>query len=128
MSQSSHDDVVTAVQLKYAGSGITASVNTEDERNPYKGLYPDVFVPGKYVVEVETADTVSAAEADCQWVKYAETFKDGWHLVVPLDKLQDAKKLLAERGIENCTVSSWWDPNPTQNLSNIQFTPGIPGL
>ncbi|MXY20284.1 MAG: hypothetical protein F4Y49_02995 [Dehalococcoidia bacterium] len=106
-------------------------MTTKAEVEVIEGFRQDVVVykSGKmiHIIEVESANTNLSAEASSQWVNYAEAFNN-WHLVVLYGEVETAKKLLEDNEIENCTVSSWWLPKGSQNLSSIQFTTGLPGL
>lgn len=99
--QSEHDRVVQASAETYTkkiAEGFRVSTNPGSEHNVYLGSesdprYPDVVVwkpqsPGgetgstQIIEEIETADSVTEAEAD-QWVDYGRLFSGTFFLIVP---------------------------------------------
>lgn len=103
-AQSLHDRVIRHVAAAIKGYAIYT--NPGQEKNfSVKGLYPDVVVcrRGTYtvirVLEVETADTVTAAHAREQWVPYSTL--PNFCLVVPYDMFNVARELCRQLGIRS---------------------------
>ena len=67
--------------------------------------YPDVILTEKngttvkFIMEVETADSVSKEEAVRQWKKYVSEISATFYLVVPISSLKKAKDLCQREGI-----------------------------
>ena len=128
-SQSLHDSAVYAAQNIYQQYGMHAWVNPGSEKNhPWNGRYIDVIATVNqaadraWVIEVETADSVSQTEAACQWVDYSSVYST-WYLAVPITETEKARQLLSRNGIQNCIVISW-----EVNTNGTITYRGLPGL
>ena len=127
--QSAHDDAVRAAGQVYRSSGKRVWVNPGGEKNrEWAGFFIDVIamaptMPDRaWVVEVETDDSVCAAEAQSQWARYGDAFAS-WALAVPRGLEDVAQRLVREHGVRNCRIASWVR-EPTG-----QYTfQGLPGL
>jgi hypothetical protein len=76
-----------------------------------------------WVIEIETADSVSATEARNQWKDYDNAYATRWYLAVLVDSKDEAQRLLRDHNISNCSVITWRrDPNGTHTFW------GLPGL
>ncbi|MHC4549903.1 MAG: hypothetical protein ACYTEZ_14110 [Planctomycetota bacterium] len=75
------------------------------------------------MIEIETADSVSATEARNQWKDYDNAYATRWYLAVLVDSKDEAQRLLRDHNISNCSVITWRrDPNGTHTFW------GLPGL
>ena len=106
-----HDDVIEFVKTNLIKEGFkvrlnksknkTNDVDDTDENGDKITIFPDVYTIGeKYVeriYEVETKSSVVKSEVS-QWKQYSRNVD--FYLVVPEDKLEDAKKLVAEHNIK----------------------------
>jgi len=109
--QKKHDDVIEFVRADLIKEGLTVKtnkgtdknndVNDVDEEGKEIKIYPDVYTfKEKYVeriYEVETESSVVKSEVP-QWKQYSKGNVD-FYLVVPKDRLDDAKKLATENNI-----------------------------
>jgi len=127
--QSDHDDAARAAGRIYRAHGWHAWLNPDGVENAeLGGFYIDVIAsaaPGRegaWVVEVETDDSVTEAEAGSQWRRFGEAYPS-WHLAVPVSRHEAARKLVLQHGVQHCTVIMW-DRSP----SGIHTFWGLPGL
>ena len=111
--QSAHDDAVRAAGQLYRSSGKRVWLNPDGEKNrEWAGFFIDVIamaptMPDRaWVVEVETDDSVCAAEAQSQWARYGDAFTS-WCLAVPSGQEEAAQRLIQEHNVRNCRVASW---------------------
>ena len=132
--QSEHDKVVRASANTYGkkiAEGCQVGINPGSEHNVYLGgegnpRYPDVVVwrprsPGassgtaEIIEEIETADSVTEAEAD-QWVDYGALFSGRFFLVVPAGWERHALSIVRKKGAR---VSQIW--SYAMSGQNISF-------
>jgi hypothetical protein len=128
--QSDHDNAVHAAARIYTDRGKFAWVNPNGEKNKsWSGRYIDVIAVENrnadraWVIEVETDDSVSDAEASSQWEDYAKAYNSHWYLAVPVDSKRDAERLLQKYRITNCTVLTW-----QRNQNGTHTFWGLPGV
>lgn len=128
--QSEHDDVVGAAASIYRDRGKVVWVNPGSEKNkPWSGRYIDVIAvnaanaTSAWVIEVETADSVSEAEAAGQWADYTAVYSQRWYLAVPTGSEDEAARLLQAHRINNCTVVTW-----QRNGNGTHTFWGLPGI
>lgn len=127
--QSDHDGAVRAAGQIYRERGKYVWINPDGEKNRLWGTYyidviaADTSSPSAaWVIEIETDDSVTDAEARTQWVNYANAYTH-WSLAVPKGVEQAAEGLLKRYGITNCYVITWqYNPNGTYTFW------GLPGL
>jgi hypothetical protein len=112
-NQSVHDEAVRAVGQVYRESGKRVWLNPNGEKNKeWSGFFVDVIAvapttPDRaWVVEIETEDSVCAAEAESQWVRYGTAYAS-WCLAVPKGQEEAAERLIREHTVRNCRVASW---------------------
>ncbi len=104
LGQSEHDMVLQVSADTYPATD-TVYTNPNGERNcPVGGLYPDIValrgtgdLERITIEEIETEDSVNAAERDHQWTQYA-SLGCTFHLVVPRTMLCVARDLI--RGLD----------------------------
>ena len=53
----------------------------------------------KFILEVETYDTINLTEAESQWKKYATDIKATFYLVVPEQEINRANELCKKVGV-----------------------------
>lgn len=128
--QSEHDDAVRAAASIYRERGKVVWINPDGEKNkPWSDRYVDVIAlnaastTSAWVIEVETADSVSEREASGQWEDYAAAYSRRWYLAVPLESEDEARRLLRAHRITNCTVVTW-----QRNANGTHTFWGLPGL
>ena len=129
-AQSAHDAAVSAAGQIYQQRGRSSWLNPDGEKNKsWSGRYIDVIVPANteqtsaWVIEVETEDSVSDAEAREQWRDYDQAYQQRWHLAVPAGSADKARGLLTGNGIQHCTVITW-----ARNADGTHTFWGLPGL
>lgn len=127
--QSEHDQAVRGLASIYQSNSLPVWTNQDGEKNRAFGdRYPDVIVKAKtndryYLFEVETADSVTQAEAERQWADYDSVWTQCWYLVVPVEKTKEAKRLLSVNSITHCSLVTW-----QRNTNNTHSFWGLPGL
>lgn len=101
-----HDKVVRDIVSQLNTETYAVYINPGQEKNAGIGdNYPDVILTKKnesivrFIMEVETVDSVSTDEAIRQWKKYTEEISATFYLVVPLTSLKKAKELCQQKGI-----------------------------
>jgi hypothetical protein len=108
-----HDVVIDALADDYRRRGYVVHANPNQQKNfAIEGRYPDVVVMAKagqrplIVVEVETAQSVSASEAARQWGEYDERYR-AWILAVPANARAAAKVLVEEQELRHVRIVTW---------------------
>ncbi|MDD9996102.1 MAG: hypothetical protein OXS35_10235 [Dehalococcoidia bacterium] len=114
MPLSKHDEVVYAIKREYESHGLQVSVNAGTQQTKeVSGYFPDVYAAQDihqapfWLIEVETADSITDSEAQNQWVDYDRAYHPAWWLAVPSACKEDTEELLDKHGIFNCTVVAW---------------------
>ena len=95
-----HDRVVRNIVRELNQQAFDVYINPGQEKSAGIGdNYPDVIMCEKntkkvrFILEVETADTVTKDEAENQWKKYANEIKATFYIVVPESAAFKAKEL-----------------------------------
>lgn len=111
-----HDDVVQALQAFYQAKGMHTRIGPATAKESIAGArYIDLIVANRAVpdefndwpIEVETAATISPAEARSQWRTYDQIF-NRWFLAVPIECVRATLELMYIHGIMNCTTITWY--------------------
>lgn len=104
-NQTLHDRVIEVVAAHVRSRGYFAGTNPSSQHNwSISGRYPDVIAMYEvskqvsYIVEVETADSVTEHEADTQWSDYA-SLGHVFYLMVPKAELETAVSICRRKGI-----------------------------
>ena len=91
--------------------------NPSQEKNAGIGdNYPDVILTDKggktvkFIMEVETADSVTSEESVKQWKKYFSEINATFYLVVPVTLLNKAKELCQKEDI-NARYTTYFEKN-----------------
>jgi len=128
--QSEHDAAISAAGQIYIEKGKHVWLNPNGEKNKsWNGRYIDVIAADSstadkaWVIEVESADSVSETEAKEQWEDYDQVYTPKWYLAVPVDTEEKAKGLLQKHHIAHCNVITW-----QQNANGTHTFWGLPGL
>lgn len=113
--QLEHDKVIRLLQAKLKKK-YAAEANPGEQRNvPFKvrgmTLFPDLVLTAsadgrkaQAVVEVETVESLNHLEAMAQWTHFGQA-RAGFHLYVPVNAVDVAKRLLQQFGV---TVTELW--------------------
>lgn len=103
-----HDRVVREIVHYLNKEKFDVYINPGQEKNAGIGdNYPDVVMTEKdgntvkFILEVETADSVTKDEAINQWKKYTTEIKATFYLVVPSSLLNKAKELCQRENINS---------------------------
>lgn len=101
-----HDKVVHDIVSHLNTETFDVYINPGQEKNAGIGdNYPDVILTEKngttvkFIMEVETVESVSQEEAMQQWKKYVSEINATFYLVVPVSSLKKAKELCQREGI-----------------------------
>lgn len=101
-----HDKVVHDIVSHLNTETYDVYTNPGQEKNAGIGdNYPDVILTEKngttvkFIMEVETVESVSQEEALRQWKKYVSEINATFYLVVPVSSLKKAKELCQREGI-----------------------------
>lgn len=101
-----HDKVVRDIVSHLNTEAFDVYINPGQEKNAGIGdNYPDVILTEKngttvkFIMEVETSESVSQEEALRQWKKYVSEINATFYLVVPSLSLKKAKELCQREGI-----------------------------
>ena len=101
-----HDRVIQAAASRLDSTNYDVYTNPGSYKNISIGdNYPDIVLTRKgeltvqFIIEVETADSITQAEASQQWRKYATEIKASFYILVPLHSKQLAVTLCKQIGI-----------------------------
>ena len=101
-----HDRVVEEIRNSLNQTDYDIYINPGSEKNAsVAGNYPDVIMTRRgessveFILEVETADSVTKSEAENQWKKYATEINATFYLVVPKASLNRAIQLCQQVGV-----------------------------
>lgn len=115
-----HDNVIAEVKNVLNQKEFDIYTNPGSEKNAGIGEnYPDVIMTEKgtnkvkFILEIETNNTVTWDEANSQWKKYSDEINATFYLVVPQNLLNKATTLCQQIGI-NVRFATY-----TVNSSNI---------
>jgi hypothetical protein len=105
-SQSLHDRVIDEVVKHLNKTDFDIYTNPGSIKNAKIGdNYPDVIMTDKgtktvkFIIEVETADTVNQNEAENQWLKYSREISATFYLMIPLNSKSNAQLLCNRFGM-----------------------------
>lgn len=101
-----HDNVIAEVKNVLNQKEFDIYTNPGQEKNAGIGEnYPDVIMTEKgtnkvkFILEIETNNTVTFEEANSQWKKYSDEINATFYLVVPQHLLNKATTLCQQIGI-----------------------------
>ena len=101
-----HDKVIREMRNVLNQRDYDIHINPGQEKNAGIGdNYPDVVmaIKGtrqvKFILEVETSDSVTKEEAEGQWKKYANEINATFYIVVPESVAFKAKQLCQQAGV-----------------------------
>lgn len=105
--QNLHDLVVQTAFDNLDKTNYRVYKNPGQEKNTSidNKYYPDIIITGlndnqvKFIIEVETDDSINIDEAQNQWKVYAENIRATFYLLVPFAKKQIAISLCKQIGI-----------------------------
>ncbi len=131
LEQQDHDAVVRAAEDVYEQYGKHAHINPGQEKNySWNGYWIDIIVPivaakddRAWVIEVETADSVTDESASGQWRDYDIAYAEEWYLAVPVTSKAKAETLLGEHGITHYRIVTW-----AANTEGGYTFWGLPGI
>lgn len=101
-----HDRVICEIQKVLNQRDYDIHINPGQEKNAGIGdNYPDVVMAIKgsrqvrFILEIETSDSVTKEEAEGQWRKYANEIRATFYIVVPESAALKAKQLCQQAGV-----------------------------
>lgn len=101
-----HDRVIREIKNVLDQRNYDIILNPGQEKNAsILGNYPDVIMAIKgtkqvrFILEVETSDSVTKEEAEGQWRKYANEIRATFYIVVPESAALKAKQLCQQAGV-----------------------------
>lgn len=101
-----HDRVIREIQKVLNQRDYDIHINPGQEKNAGIGdNYPDVVMAIKgsrqvrFILEIETSDSVTKEEAEGQWRKYANEIRATFYIVVPESAALKAKQLCQQAGV-----------------------------
>lgn len=105
-NQNIHDRVITESQRFINTVDYDMYTNPGSFKNAGIGnMYPDIILTTKnsktikFVIEVETSESITLSEAQNQWKKYATGINASFYLLVPINSRQKASQLCKQVGI-----------------------------
>ncbi len=120
-NQTLHDKVIQVAADQLDKTNHDVYLNPDGLHNAWIGdNYPDLILTEKgsmtpkFIIEVETIDTVNIIEATNQWKKYATEIKASFYLLVPLSRKIEAINLCKQIGI-----SARFGTYQTDNFGNV---------
>ena len=101
-----HDRVVREIKTVLNQRDYDIHLNPGQEKNAgINDNYPDVImaIKGtkqvKFILEIETSDSITKEEAESQWRKYANEINATFYIVVPESSAFKAKQLCQQAGV-----------------------------
>ena len=101
-----HDKVVREIKKFLNQRDFDIYLNPGQEKNAGIGdNYPDVVMATKgtrqvkFILEIETTDSVTKEEVEGQWKKYADEINATFYIVVPESSAFKAKQLCQQAGV-----------------------------
>lgn len=101
-----HDKVVREIKKFLNQRDFDIYLNPGQEKNAGIGdNYPDVVMATKgtrqvkFILEIETTDSVTKEEAEGQWKKYANEINATFYIVVPESSAFRARQLCQQAGV-----------------------------
>ncbi|MDH7912592.1 hypothetical protein [Winogradskyella sp. SYSU M77433] len=125
-NQNLHDNVINSARRFLNTTDYDIYTNPSSQKNAGIGdLYPDIVmtVKGKttvkFIIEVETADSINLYEATNQWKKYATNIQASFYILVPLNLKVKADQLCKQVGIS--VRFGTYSVDYAGNVTNISF-------
>lgn len=125
-NQSLHDNVINSARRFLNTTDYDIYINPSSQKNAGIGeLYPDIILTDKgkttvkFIIEVETSDSISLYEATNQWKKYANQIQASFYILVPTDLKAKANQLCKQVGIS--VRFGTYEVDFRENISNIIF-------
>lgn len=101
-----HDRVVREIKRVLNQRDFDVYINPGQEKNAgIAGNYPDVIMTQKstpnvkFILEVETMDSITKEEAEGQWRRYANEIRATFYIVVPESSVHKARELCQQAGV-----------------------------
>lgn len=126
LSQSLHDRVILTAKNYLNQTDFDIYLNPGSQKNAgINDNYPDIVLTTKgtntvqFVIEVETSDSITLAEATNQWKKYATEINASFYLLVPFNYHAIASNLCRQIGIS--ARFGTYQVDNFGNISNVKF-------
>jgi len=119
-----HDKVIAEAVKILSQEHFDIYTNPNKEKNAgINDNYPDIILTEKgtntvkFIIEVETVDSITENEAENQWKKFATEIKSTFYLLVPANSINKANELCKKLGI-NVRFAQYTE---TAESINIKF-------
>lgn len=124
--QSLHDNVINSARRFLNTTDYDIYINPGEQKNAGIGdLYPDIILTDKqrttvkFIIEVETAESINIFVATNQWKKYATQIQSSFYLLIPANLKIKADQLCKQVGIS--VRFGTYNVDFAGNISNIIF-------
>lgn len=118
MDSNLHDEVIHKIVGHLNQRDYDVYINPGQEKNAgINGNYPDVVMTKKnerivkFIMEIETEESVTENEASQQWKRYADEIKASFYIVVPNGLVSRAKEYCVKYNINARFASFTMNPN-----------------
>jgi hypothetical protein len=125
-SQNLHDKVIQLAYEQLDKLQHDVYINPDGQRNAWIGdNIPDIIITEKgsmtpkFIIEVETLDTVNIEEATSQWKKYSTEIKSSFYLLVPLSQKENVINLCKQ--VDIIARFGTYQTDSFGNVSNIKY-------
>ncbi len=125
-NQTLHDNVINSASRFINTKDYDIYVNPSSQKNAGIGeLYPDIILTDKgnktvkFIIEVETTDSINLFEATNQWKEYANRIQASFYILIPLDHKIKTEQLCKQVGIS--VRFGTYEVDILGNVSNIIF-------
>lgn len=123
--QGLHDRVIDFIKSHLSVEKYEIYTNPGSEQNwSIKGEFPDILLTSKeskqiqFVIEIETADSITPEEARNQWKAYSG-LPGVFHILVPRDSMPIARQIIAGQGIQ--TKLGYYVVGHNGEITNVQY-------
>lgn len=120
-----HDKVIEFVRDHLSQTKYDVYINPGSSQNwSVKGEFPDILITSKenkqikFVVEIETTDSITPEEARNQWKAYVE-LPGVFYILVPRESLPLAKQIIAGQGIQ--AKLGYYETGRNGEVTNVEY-------
>ncbi len=125
-NQTLHDKVINSASRFINTADFDIYINPSSQKNAGIGeFYPDIILTDKgkttvkFIIEVETSDSINLFEATNQWKKYANGIQASFYILIPKNLKIKADQLCKQVGIS--ARFGTYEVDFAGNISNIIF-------
>lgn len=121
-----HDKVINSASRFINSTNYDIYINPSSQKNAGIGIhYPDIILTDKgkttvkFIIEVETSDSINLYEATNQWKRYANEIQSSFYILVPTNLKMKTDQLCKQVGIS--ARFGTYETDFAGNISNIIF-------